>query len=158
MFPHLCWLFYTCLLCILFPIVAYPFQWPMKTHHHSDRLLHHHHSNPVPQCHYFYTNRWSRRRDNIFFRALYYQALHGQKQLSPTPNMHSLNYAQGIVNACFNWSFKYIIFKEDWSAFDSATPHFEPYWILQALNGIVLRMSFTCPLMHGTSLSWLHIF
>ncbi|KAK4413729.1 hypothetical protein Salat_2785700 [Sesamum alatum] len=63
------------------------------------------------QRHYFYTNRWSRRHDNVFIRALYYQALCGQKQLSHTPNMHWLNYARGIVNACFNWSFKYIIFK-----------------------------------------------
>ncbi|KAK4412496.1 hypothetical protein Salat_2896700 [Sesamum alatum] len=66
---------------------------------------------PRPQRHYFYTNCWSRRHDNVFIRALYYQDLRGQKQLSRTPNMHSLNCARCIVNACFNWSLKYIIFK-----------------------------------------------
>ncbi|KAK4435366.1 hypothetical protein Salat_0700000 [Sesamum alatum] len=66
---------------------------------------------PRPQSHYFYTARWSKRVDMAFIQALYYQALRGQKQLSRTPNMHSLNYERGIVNACFNWSFKCIVFK-----------------------------------------------
>ncbi|KAK4418986.1 hypothetical protein Salat_2311400 [Sesamum alatum] len=66
---------------------------------------------PRPQSHYFYTARWSKHADMAFIQALYNQALRGQKQLSRTLNMHSLNYARGIINACFNWSFKYIVLK-----------------------------------------------
>ncbi|KAK4424894.1 hypothetical protein Salat_1683000 [Sesamum alatum] len=67
--------------------------------------------NILPQSHYFYTTRWTKRVDMAFIQALYYKAMRGQKQLSRTPNMHSLNYARGIVNGCFNWSSKYIVFK-----------------------------------------------
>ncbi|KAK4413749.1 hypothetical protein Salat_2787700 [Sesamum alatum] len=66
---------------------------------------------PPPQRHYFYNTKWTKRHDNAFVQALYYQALKGHRQLSRTPNMHSLNHARRLVNACFNFNFKYIVFK-----------------------------------------------
>ncbi|KAK4429245.1 hypothetical protein Salat_1224800 [Sesamum alatum] len=66
---------------------------------------------PPPQCHYFYNARCTKRHDNAFVQALYYQAMKGHRQLSRTPNMHSLNHARRVVNACFNFNFKYIVFK-----------------------------------------------
>ncbi|KAK4429766.1 hypothetical protein Salat_1277200 [Sesamum alatum] len=67
--------------------------------------------NILPQSHYLYNTHWKKRVDMAFIQALYYKAMRGQKQISRTPNMHSLNYARGIVNGCFNWSSKYIVFK-----------------------------------------------
>ncbi|KAK4416658.1 hypothetical protein Salat_2491300 [Sesamum alatum] len=67
--------------------------------------------NPRPQSYYFYPTRWTKHVDMAFIQALYYKAVRGQKQLLRTPNMDSLNYARSIVNACFNWSSKYVIFK-----------------------------------------------
>ncbi|KAK4432986.1 hypothetical protein Salat_1060800 [Sesamum alatum] len=66
---------------------------------------------PRPQRHYFYNTTWTKRHDNAFIQALYYQALKGHRQLSRTTNMHSLNHARRLVNACFNFNFKYIVFK-----------------------------------------------
>ncbi|KAK4430885.1 hypothetical protein Salat_0850400 [Sesamum alatum] len=68
-------------------------------------------SAPPPQRHYFYNAKWTKRHDNAFVQALYYQALKGHRQLSHSPNMHSLNHARRLVNACFNFNFKYIVFK-----------------------------------------------
>ncbi|KAK4438931.1 hypothetical protein Salat_0227700 [Sesamum alatum] len=66
---------------------------------------------PHPQSHYFYNATWTRQHDHCFIQALYYEALKGQRQLSRTPNMHSLNYACRLVNVVFNFNFKYIVFK-----------------------------------------------
>ncbi|KAK4421596.1 hypothetical protein Salat_2110200 [Sesamum alatum] len=67
---------------------------------------------PLPsQSHYLYNRRWTRQHDYCFIQALYYEALKGQRQLSRTPNMHSLNYGRRLVNAVFNFNFKYIVFK-----------------------------------------------
>ncbi|KAK4415628.1 hypothetical protein Salat_2670200 [Sesamum alatum] len=66
---------------------------------------------PRPQRRYFYTHCWSRKHDNAFIRALNFQPLCGKKQLSRTPNIHSLMYGRGIVNSAFGWSFKYNVIK-----------------------------------------------
>ncbi|KAK4434521.1 hypothetical protein Salat_0614900 [Sesamum alatum] len=36
---------------------------------------------PLPQRHYFYNARWTKRHDNAFVQALYYQAMKGHCQL-----------------------------------------------------------------------------
>ncbi|KAK4435696.1 hypothetical protein Salat_0733100 [Sesamum alatum] len=68
-------------------------------------------SPPPPQSYYFYNRRWTKQHDHFFIQELYYEALKGQRQFSRTPNMHSLNYGRRLVNAVFNFNFKYIVFK-----------------------------------------------
>ncbi|KAL0433157.1 UNVERIFIED_CONTAM: hypothetical protein Slati_2650000 [Sesamum latifolium] len=59
--------------------------------------------NPMPQGSYFYTTTWTKKVDTAFINMLYYQALIGEKQLTPwKPNEIALEYAAAVVNRYAN--------------------------------------------------------
>ncbi|KAL0435076.1 UNVERIFIED_CONTAM: hypothetical protein Sradi_0215500 [Sesamum radiatum] len=64
------------------------------------------------QSRWFYSPSWTKNHDRVFITAMYSQARRGHKQVTRTPNMHSLTYAVDAVNNHFGLTLNYKVAKK----------------------------------------------